>query len=110
MNPNLRTFGISPRSYGFIVEAVSSHEQIEAARVFGTRAWGTARPGSDIDIAIYGVDVTNEIVARLKTQLNDETPIPYTIEVVHYEALTDDTLREKIDDNSEPMYKRGTFR
>ena len=110
MNPNLKTFGISPRSYGYIVEAVSGLKEIEAARVFGTSAWGTARRGSDIDIAIYGADVTPETVSILRSRLNDGTPIPYVIDVVHYESITDEKLREKIDDNAEPMYKRGIGR
>ncbi|MEW6606108.1 MAG: nucleotidyltransferase domain-containing protein [bacterium] len=43
-----------------IIEALKRFPQIEQAIIFGSRAKGSHKKGSDIDLAIKGKDITEE--------------------------------------------------
>ena len=54
------SFGISERSLEVVVKAISRFPDVEGALVFGSRAMGNYRPGSDIDLALMGSAVGAE--------------------------------------------------
>ncbi len=51
-------FGLSDKNLKSIIDALKLHPEIEAAKIFGSRALQTNRPGSDIDIALFGEGIT----------------------------------------------------
>jgi uncharacterized protein len=69
--------------------------QITQAGIFGSRAKGTYRADSDLDLVLYGTldDIT---VARLIT-LFQESLLPFTVDVVAYHLLEHDALKAHID-------------
>lgn len=64
------------------------------AWVFGSRAKGTARPASDIDIAVEGLK-DNLQVEALRERLND-LPLPYAVDVEAKERIKNTALRDHI--------------
>ena len=100
-------FGISRRSFHAIQEAIDATPEIEEAIIFGSRALGTARRGSDIDIAIKGNRVTPETARALSTQLNERLPIPYYVDVLSYDAIDTPAVRNHIDTHGKRFYRRG---
>jgi len=65
--------------------------------LFGSRAKGNYKTGSDLDLAIKGDRITYEITARFADCLNEEKPVPYFFDVVHYEAIANPMLKSHID-------------
>ena len=57
VNPDHR-YVITEKSYGLILAALSQEPSIEKAILFGSRALGWPRNGSDIDPAILGENCT----------------------------------------------------
>ncbi len=96
MKPNNK-FGIYNKSYDLIIATLKLYPEIEKAIIFGSRAMGNYKKGSDIDIAISGNDVSFETTIRLKGQLNDSSPIPYFVDVVDYHSITSEDLKKHID-------------
>lgn len=47
-------FGISPEDWSAIIQAIRSEEKIQEIVLFGSRAKGNFKTGSDIDIALNG--------------------------------------------------------
>ncbi|MEW4901747.1 nucleotidyltransferase domain-containing protein [Clostridium tetani] len=45
--------------------------------MFGSRAKGNYKPGSDIDIAIYGENINLDILSKLNSILEEKSPMPY---------------------------------
>ena len=90
-------FGLKDTSYQHIITAISNFKEIETVIIFGSRAKGNYKKGSDIDIAIKGKNINYDTVIRLSTILNQELPIPYFVDVVHYETLTNKELVDHID-------------
>ncbi|MBZ4687965.1 MAG: polymerase subunit beta [Clostridiales bacterium] len=101
-------FGISQKSFDLIIEALSGWTEIEKAVIFGSRAIGNYKKGSDIDLAIYGAQITAHTVNALSVMLNEELPLPYYFDVVHYESLKHEPLKVHIDTHGKLLYLKGT--
>ena len=44
-------FGLLDRDIKYIIKALEQHDEIEKAIIFGSRAMGNYKKGSDVDIA-----------------------------------------------------------
>lgn len=92
----MKDTGLSEKDFAILREAIAGHPEIEEAVIFGSRAKGNYKPGSDIDIALKGASVTRRTAAALHSDLEDSY-LPYFVDVIDYNTLTNDNLREHID-------------
>jgi len=99
-------FGIPENSLNIIISTLQDFDSIRKASIFGSRALGNYKNGSDVDIAIYGDDITSEIVNRLSILLNEDLPLPYYFDIVHYEGLDNNGLKEHINSFSVSFYEK----
>lgn len=90
-------YGLIDRDFIHINAAIQEFPEIEKVILFGSRAKGNYKKGSDVDLAIKGDRLTYEITARFADCLNEEKPLPYFFDVVHYEAIADLMLKAHID-------------
>ena len=67
---------------------------------------GNFKKASDIDLAIKGKKVTREIIIRLSGLLNEEYPIPFFFDVIHYEKINNIKLKEHIDNYGINIFKK----
>lgn len=88
-------FGIYPKSYNEILKILESCESIDEVLLYGSRAKGTCKEGSDIDITLKG-KVTNQDFSKLWHSL-DDSYIPYKFDISIYDNLSSITLKEDID-------------
>jgi uncharacterized protein len=91
------SFGLRDADLEYIISALSQFDEIQKAVIFGSRVKGNYKTGSDVDIAIWGKDVTFTTISRLHAILEDESPMPYLFDIVDYTHLTHEKLREHID-------------
>ncbi|HOW32588.1 MAG TPA: nucleotidyltransferase domain-containing protein, partial [Bacteroidales bacterium] len=61
--------GIEKSTLDYLMQALASFREIEKVLLFGSRAKGNSRPGSDIDLAIQGKNCTPEQALNLKALL-----------------------------------------
>jgi predicted nucleotidyltransferase len=87
--------GLSRKELTDLCQVFQSFPGIRDVVVFGSRAKGTAKPGSDVDLAVKGAS-DSEII-RLSASLNEETTLPYFFDVVAFETITSHELREHIE-------------
>ena len=90
-------YGLIDRDFIHIHAAMQEFPEIEEVILFGSRAKGNYKTGSDVDLAIKGDRLTYEITARFADCLNEEKPLPYFFDVVHYEAIAEPMLKVHID-------------
>lgn len=64
--------------------------------LYGSRAKGNQRPGSDIDLVIVGADVTEEKILEMDNRL-EELLLPYTIDLSRFHEIENPKLIEHID-------------
>ncbi len=92
MNPTLDTQTIQA-----IRAVFASEPKIQTVILFGSRAKGTAKQGSDIDLALIGnAPLTFRDICRLDNQL-DELDLPYQIDLIDYHTITNSELKDHID-------------
>jgi predicted nucleotidyltransferase len=88
--------GLSPTMLRTIHEVLKPYSaEIERVGLFGSRATGTYRDNSDIDLVLYGT--FNEATLNRIVTLFKESTLPVTVDVVAYHLITHAPLREHID-------------
>lgn len=86
--------GLSERDHTLIVQTLARVPKLSRAVVFGSRAKGTFRPNSDIDLAVWGLTTLEAEALRLELE---ELPLPYSFNVLAFEAIDSLPLREHIE-------------
>jgi len=106
----LMAHGLSDRDLALITEAIQAFPAITQVLLFGSRAKGTHKTGSDVDLAVKGEAVTYETVIRLSETLNEEKPLPYYFDVLDYARITEPRLIEHIDRVGVVLYEQNKTR
>ena len=101
----VNNFGISHKSWRILLTTIKSFTEIECAIIFGSRAKGNFKKGSDIDIAIYGKNVDKTLALDLNAKLNEDVPSPYFYDIVAGDKLDDLDLIEHIKRVGKIIYK-----
>jgi predicted nucleotidyltransferase len=97
-------YGLKDEHLQTIINYVERCPEVERAVLFGSRAMGTYRPASDIDIALFGERVTAGLAAALKFNIEEETGIPYFCDFVAYPKITNNALKDHIDRRGVTVY------
>lgn len=93
-----------------IQEVLSRFEAVKSAVLYGSRAKGNYRPGSDIDLTLHTVDgATDSLLASVMSAL-DELSIPYSFDVSLYRYIDNDSLKEHIERVGIEFYNAATYR
>jgi predicted nucleotidyltransferase len=87
--------GLKGGELPIIVQIIASFPEIKKAVIFGSRAKGNYKSGSDVDIAIWAT--TNDSILRLAGFLHDETLLPYKFDLLNYDTINNKELKEHID-------------
>ena len=101
-----KNINLPQKTISQLIEIFSAYPEIEKVIVFGSRAMGNEKPGSDIDLAISGLNVTSELVGKIHNYLEEETLFPYFFDCLHFETLTNPDLRNHILEYGKILYHR----
>ncbi len=85
---------LDPRVTSYLRDVLARHPCVESAVLFGSRVKGTARPSSDVDLALAG-RVSPLELARIAGELED-LPLPLRFDVHALERLTHEGLLDHI--------------
>ena len=88
-------FGLQDKIISTLKKYFSSRPEIEKVIIFGSRAKGTEKTGSDVDLAIITTETT-DISGKIRAEL-DDLPTAYLFDVVDYSKISRPPLREHID-------------
>ncbi|GAB1467831.1 nucleotidyltransferase domain-containing protein [Candidatus Cloacimonadota bacterium] len=92
----MKPYGIPQDIWDNIVRVISSNPKVKAIILFGSRAKGNFQLGSDIDLAIKGIDLSFDDLLEIRIAL-DELNLPWEIDLQHYESISDPAVIEHID-------------
>jgi len=102
----MNDYGITEKSMELLLDTFSKYPQIEEVILFGSRAKGNYKKGSDIDIAIKGKQCSADLVLKLQSYINEELLIPYMVDIVDYQSLNHVELKNHIDRVGKSIYHR----
>ena len=89
-------FGLSEQTITQIQAVLARCPQVETAVLYGSRAKGTQRPGSDIDLTLHGQSLTFAHLLRLMNDL-DDLLLPYTIDLSLFQTIANPDLIDHIE-------------
>jgi len=90
------SFGFSGQDLELIISVIREFPQVSAAIIFGSRAKGNFRNGSDVDIALKGSGLNLDVVSQISHTLNEESTLPYKFDVLNYHTISNEDLIEHI--------------
>ena len=97
--------GLSPQTVGQITTVLARFPALERAVLFGSRAKGTHKPGSDIDLSLTGEQLDWRIVGKIYDAL-DDLLLPYSFSLIHLDAATDAEVAAHIARVGIPIYRQ----
>ena len=83
-------------------------KEIERVIIFGSRALGVAKPGSDVDCAFSGENLTSQLASRIHAHLEEEILLPYFFDCIHLESTQNRDLLDHIKTHGINLYVSGT--
>ena len=89
--------GLSQKDLTSIINLASSDPLIQELVLFGSRAKGSYKKGSDVDLAINCSELGDQAAIRLSIELNENTFIPYFFDVIDMKNITNQDLIEHIE-------------
>lgn len=101
-------FGLKPHTISAIQNVFALHSEIEQAVLYGSRAKGTYRPGSDIDLTLFGDALTYTQLDRIETEI-DDLLLPYTVDLSLYTQIDNADLLDHIQRVGQVFYQRDEF-
>ena len=104
-------FGLSARVIDEIHGVLARHSNVQRAVIFGSRAKGNYKPGSDIDLTLFateGKEISHHELADILDEV-DDLLLPYTLDLSLFAQLKHDGLREHIGRVGLVFYERPTL-
>lgn len=99
----MKEVALRPQDLAVLRRTFARFPCVREVRLFGSRATGTARRASDIDLAISAPDATPGQWQEL-TEALEAAPIIYEFDVVRTDLARHPRLMEKIDREGVPIY------
>jgi predicted nucleotidyltransferase len=98
--------GLPPATIHKIRAVLSRYPQVEQAILYGSRAKGTYKRGSDIDLTLRGTSLTLSLLYQILDEL-DNLFLPYTLDISIFNSIQDAEVLEHIQRVGVPFYRRG---
>lgn len=98
-------FGLSEKTLVKIRGVLQKYPAIDKAVIYGSRAKGNYRTGSDIDLTLFGELLDQKMCLDIAEDL-DELLLPYMIDLSVYALIDHEGLKEHIDCVGRVLYQK----
>lgn len=87
--------GLPDHTVAQICAVLAQCPQVERAVLYGSRAKGNFKPGSDIDLTLYGAGLTQKLCSS-RAEVLDDLLLPYSIDLSVFADLKHPELEAHI--------------
>lgn len=91
----MNNFGLPEQTIAILKAIFAEESEIEKVILYGSRAKGTYKNGSDIDLTLTGDNLSEALRSRLANKC-DEAPIPYEIDLSLLSQIQNKDLKDHI--------------
>ena len=103
------TYGLRESTIQKICAVFARYPQVDKAVLYGSRAKGNYRNGSDIDLTLYGeADLNLQVLYRIMDEI-DDLFLPYTIDLSRLNDITDANVLEHIERVGITFYEKSVI-
>ncbi|MHB8791536.1 MAG: nucleotidyltransferase domain-containing protein [Desulfobulbaceae bacterium] len=103
------SFGLSDADMAQIRGVFARFSAIDKAVLYGSRAKGNYKQGSDIDLTLYGKDLTTAQLGDIAEAL-DDLLLPYQIDLSIFAHLNHPDLRDHIERVGQVFYEKPVIK
>ncbi|RME91799.1 MAG: nucleotidyltransferase domain-containing protein [Candidatus Hydrogenedentota bacterium] len=89
-------YGLSNETIGKIQQVLRQHPEVTHAILYGSRAKGNFKNGSDIDLTLLGENISRSILGKIIEEL-DDLLLPYKIDLSIFSQIQDKDVRDHIE-------------
>jgi predicted nucleotidyltransferase len=100
-------YGIPEDSLEKLLGVISREPRVEGIVLYGSRAKGTFRSGSDIDLCLDAPDLDYPSLMRMENEL-DDLLLPWKIDLAVRQRIDNLDLVSHIERVGKPLFKRET--
>jgi uncharacterized protein len=98
-------YGLTDETVAKLQGVLARYPQVEKATLYGSRAKGNFKTGSDIDLTLHGQSLDHDLHCQIAAEL-DDLNLPYTIDLSIFHQLTHRELIEHIQRVGQSFYQR----
>lgn len=99
-------FGLQETTIENIRAVLVCHPEVEKAVLYGSRAKGNYKNGSDIDLTLLGgADLTMNMLYRIMDEI-DDLLLPYTFDLSIFDHISDPDVIEHIQRVGVTLYEK----
>ncbi len=99
-------FGLSDKAIHAIHNVLKQFPEVEEAVIYGSRAKGNYREGSDIDLTLKGNNLTLDTLNAISWRL-DDLLLPQKIDLSIYKHIKNSDLIDHIQRVGKTLYKKA---
>ena len=88
-------YGLKQSVVNKIQQVLSDHSDVQKAILYGSRAMGSYKPGSDIDLILEGTALTLKQLNNIENEL-DDLLLPYELDLSIYHQIDNPDLLEHV--------------
>lgn len=96
--------GLTNEEMQKLIAVLSAQPSIEKAIVYGSRAKGTNRKFSDVDLTLVGKDLSHSDLNQIALKI-DDLLLPYEFDLSLYSSLTNKNLLQHIERVGKVIYE-----
>ena len=96
--------GLSEKTISQLHRVFICCKEIDQVLIYGSRAKGDFRPGSDIDLTFRGSNLTHNLMLEIGNQI-DDLLLPYKVDLSLYATLSPD-IKDHIQRVGQSFYQR----
>lgn len=100
----MNNFGLNEKTSELLKDFFNKIPEIQMVKIYGSRAIGNYRKGSDIDFALFG-DLNKNLVSKVAIAI-DELNTPYMFDITNYNTIENENLKEHIDRIGKIFFER----
>jgi len=89
-------YGLKPEVIDNLLQVFQRYPKVEKVLIYGSRAMGNFRPGSDIDLTLKGKQLQWNDLQSIELEI-DELLLPYKIDLSLYDQIDNQELIDHID-------------
>jgi predicted nucleotidyltransferase len=99
-------FGLSSDTLAKMQSVFAHYPQVEKVLIYGSRAKGNFRPGSDIDLTLLGKELDSSLLNRILIEL-DDLNMPYMLDVSLFDQIGSEDLLSHIERIGRVFYQKN---
>jgi len=98
-------YGLKKETVKKISAIFAKYKEVKEATIYGSRAKGNYKPGSDVDLTLKGKQLNLKLLNKISLDL-DDLLLPYTFDLSIYHHITAPDLIEHIERVGKIFYQR----